>query len=313
MTKKRSLLLVSLFLVFGLAAMAPTAMAQTTWGAAAANENQFARAQGLAESTGELALSQQNASGTVLSGTEFIVEYTTGTTSTSAPNVSVTSIGTVILACSGDGSSPWTDGSCGNTFGLPYLTDTSSRSPQVPSGPVLHIPFAVTTVFANAAAGNGSTLGITVRLNDYNSPLYPHGGTVQANVTFYNPSTTEYITITPNPSYAGTVQQVNPDPALAVGFGIWCGGRDSEQNGCSNVSNTAYVLLCLGVTDVPTYTKWFTLNIGENFANAMSTESWEDAEDPGTATTVPGVVTNGLILSVVLNNIPANFGVSAIG
>jgi len=316
MTKKRSLLLVSLLLVFGLVAIAPTAFAQNTvWGASAANENFGGRAQGYAEASGQVDLAQQGTSGTVQSGVEFIIAYTTGSASSSTPNVSVESPGSVTLTCTGNGSSPWpavaSPNNCGTWFGTPYLSTTTVGSfARVPvgSGPVVHIPFITQTIFANAASGNGSTLAVTVRLNNYNSGLWPAGGSVQAVATFYSPSPNSGLTITPNPSFAGTVELVNPDPAFTIGFGVWCGRGAESEEGCSNISQTAYVLLCLGVTDQPTYAKYFTLNVKENFAHAWTTESYEDFEDPGSS--APDTVTNGTQISVVLNNIPTNFGVS---
>lgn len=311
MTTKR-LFLVSMFLVLGLVAMAPTALAQTTWAAAAANENNFARAEGMAEAAGVVTLSQAGSSaGSVGAGTEFVIYYTTGATNSSAPNVKIINPGTVTITCSGSNNSPFAlAGGCGGYFGTPFLTATTTSRVPVTSGPapVLHIPFTQTVAFGNPVSGDGSLISVTARLDIAASSLYPKGGTVQAIVTAYTPAgVTQSFTITGNPSLAGTIMTVQPEPALGVGFGVTCYGRDSMP---CETSSTAYVLLCLGVIhNQEQYERYFTVNVAENFTYALTSEAYENTLDSGSSS--PGFVTNGTLISVVLSNIPSNFGVSA--
>jgi len=318
MTTKRSLLLVSLFLVLGLVALVPTAMAQTQWAPGTANQNNFARAEGITEASGIVSLSQSGLqAGTVGAGTEIVVYYTTGTSNLSAPNVNIINVGTVTITCYGTGFSPFASTGCNDYIGAPFLTATTSSRAPVASGPVLHIPFNQVP-FGNPATGDGSSISVSARLDIAHSALYPHGGSVQAVVTAYTPAgVTQSFTITGNPSLAGTVMQVQPEPALLVadpklvgsgGLGIWC-GSDGYGDRCET-STTAYVLLCLGVVhNVDQYERYFTVNVEEGFTFALTTSEYEITLDSGT--TSPGTVTNSTLITVVLSGIPNHFGVSA--
>jgi len=138
--------------------------------------------------------------------------------------------------------------------------------------------------------------------------LYPKGGTIQAVVTAYTPTGVPNFTISPtNPSAAQTVMVVQPEPALGVGFGVTCRGNDEMP---CEMSSTAYVLLCLGVIhNSDQYERYFTVNVAENFTYALTSEAYEGSLDSGSSS--PGFVTNPTLITVVLNNIPTNFGVSA--
>jgi len=309
MTTKRNLLLVSLFLVLGLVAMVPTAVAQTQWAAGTANENGFARAEGITEASGLVTLTQSGfQAGTVGSGTEIVVYYTTST-SAGAPNVNIINVGTVTITCYGTGFSPFVGppAGCNGYIGAPYLTATLLNRTPVSEGPVLHIPF-YQTPFGNPATGDGSSISVSARLDVAHSALYPHGGSVQGVVTAYTPAgVTQSFTITGNPSVAGTVMAVAPEPALGLSWGIWCNSDDSTS---CETSSTAYVLLCLGVIhNSEQYERYFTLNVGENFTYALTSEAYEITLDSGT--TSPGTVTNSTLITVVLSNIPNHFGISA--
>jgi len=312
MTTKRNLLLVSLLLVFGLATMATSAFAQTQW-TVGANQNQFARAEGEAEATGQITLTTTSV-GTVGAGTEFVIYFTTANSpgGTSAglfgPPVAVTSAGTAILVCNGNGSSPWLAG-CGATLGTPYLSASALTRTPVASGPALHIPFLSTTAFAGPLAP--SFLSVTVRVNV--TPLYPAGGSVYAIVTAFTPTGVPNFTITPyQPSPSELVDTVRPDPALSVEWGVYCSADppDSVMGGNCETSSTAYVLLCLGVIHHnEQYERYFTLNVDENFTYALTSSGYEMSLDSGSSS--PGFVTNPTEISVVLNSIPTNFGISA--
>jgi len=307
MTTKRNLLLVSLFLVFGLATMTTSALAQTQW-TVGANQNQQARAEGEAEATGQITLTTTSV-GTVGAGTEFVIYFTTsnspGGTSAglSGPPIKVTNAGTVTLICNGSGASPWIGG-CGGTLGTPYLTTTPLNHAPVLSGPALHIPFATSPAFAGPLAP--SFLSVTARVDV--TPLYPAGGSVYAITTAFTPTGVPNFTITPyQPSPSELVDTVRPDPALSVVSGLYCSPRLST--GCE-MSSTAYVLLCLGVIHhSEQFERYFTLNVDEEFTYALTSSALENSLDSGS--TSPGLVTNGTMITVVLNNIPTNFGVSA--
>jgi len=304
---KRNLLLVSLLLVCGLVAMAPSALAQTQW-TVGANQNQYARSEGQSESTGQITLSTSSL-GTVGAGTEFIIYSTTqaspgGTSGSLTGNpVSVTNVNTVFLSCSGSG--PWSSGSC-TGLGTPFLTASANLRTPVASGPALHIPFSAPVIYPGIL--NPSFLSVTVRVNA--TPLYPAGGSVYAVVSAFTPTGVPNFTITPyQPSPSELVATVQPDPALSVGFGWWCSSDDKVS---CELSSTAYVLQCLGVIhNSEQYERYFTVNVGENFDYALTSTAYEMNLDPGVPGSPNGQVTNPTIITVVLNNIPTNFGISA--
>jgi len=304
---KRNLLLVSVFLVLGLVAMVPTALAQTQW-TYGANQNQFMRAEGEAEATGQITLTTTSV-GTVGAGTEFIIYFTSGSfsggniASLSGPPINVTNAGTVLMTCNGSGTSPWVGG-CNGTMGTPYLSANAISRTPVASGPALHIPFSSSVAFSGT--DNPSFVSFTVRANV--SPEYPKGGAVYAIVSAYTPTGAPNFTITPyQPSSSLLVGSVQPDPALSVGWGVYC--RSDDYMKCST-SSTAYVLLCLGVvSNSKQYARYFTVNVDENFTYALTSEAYENDLDSGS--TSPGLVTNPTMITVVLNNIPTNFGITA--
>jgi hypothetical protein len=68
------------------------------------------------------------------------------------------------------------------------------------------------------------------------------------------------------------------------------------------VSKAAEVLSCIGVQDVSTYDNHFCINVDEAFPNALTSESFEIASDPGSGS---GTVTNGTQFTVTFPNVPA--------
>jgi len=287
--------------------MVPSAFAQTQWNYGA-NQNQFMRAEGESEATGQITLSTTSV-GTVGAGTEFVLYFTSqnfsggNIASLSGPPIDVTLAGTVLVTCNGSGSSPWDTG-CNGILGTPYLTANAISRTPVTSGPALHIPFA--SAFYAAGTLSPSFVSITVRVNV--TPLYPKGGAVYAIISAYTPTGAPNFTITPyQPSSSLLVGSVQPDPALSVGWGTYCTSDDYMS---CYTSSTAYVLLCLGVIHHDTqYERYFTVNIDENFTYALTSEAYENDLDSGSSS--PGLVTNPTIVSVVLNNIPTNFGITA--
>jgi len=297
MTTKKSLLL-SLFLVV---AMAPVALAQVSF-SVSANENNFARAQGLAEVTGTITLTNTTVGsvggvGSGTTSTELDVYYTTGATP-GTPNVNITNAQTVEITCTGSFLCP--------DLTTVYLNSQIGFSTGInnPTGTVLHIPVPFTTY----ATINSGTISIVSRLNVAGSSLNPAGGSVQGVVEAFTPVTVaQAFQLSPNPELAGVVMTVQKDPAVVPSFGYWC---STDYGLHCEASSTAYVLLCLGVVhNSQQYERYFTINVKENFTYALTSEDYEDSLDPGT--TSPGVVTNGTLLQVTLNNIPTNFGISA--
>jgi len=189
MTKKRNLLLVSLFLVFGLMAMASSAMAQVAFNVSQ-NTNQFGRPEGLTEYAGAVTLTSQG-SGTVTAKSYFTVTYTA---SISGPN-------SVYLYCVG-AFSTGTLGVCNASVGAPTLVGTTAvKIPITGSGIVF-------------GATGTSTISVYVRIN-----ANKHGpGNVYDSVTasFYSGSNASIGTQGTNP-----VLEIQGYPSLSVGFGYF--------------------------------------------------------------------------------------------
>jgi len=303
---KRNLLLVSLFLVFGLVASASSALAQTAW-QASANTNPGGRCQGLTEATGQIGLQSQS-TGTINSSSYFKIYYT-------AP---VAGLGTVYLKCSGGGVG-WVNG-CAPTGGsgaFGFITATLNPTAIGGYAPneILTLTFNTNVVVWPATGGSGpgnALIDISVRLNATVACASPATGYVTIAIQAFSPAANMTLQNQPNPNI---VLNVNPDPALSVGLpgspspglGVYC--REDERYKCE-ISQTAYVLLCLGVLKGnQQYERYFTVNVGEKFVYALTSMSWEDTLDTGSSS--PGFVTNPTLITVVLNNIPANFGVSA--
>jgi len=80
---------------------------------------------------------------------------------------------------------------------------------------------------------------------------------------------------------------VNCEPTLSLTFGTEHGRAELLA---------AYVLTCLGVKDIGEYDNNFTLNVDEEFANALTSFSYEYASDPD--------ATNGTTFTIVFTNVP---------
>jgi hypothetical protein len=256
---KRNLLLVSLFLVFGLATMAATALAATQF-VPASSPNAFGRAEGLAEETGIYSLTN-NVAGVVNNGDYFTVTYS-GTVLASS----------VYIECTGPDflAAP----SCAG-----YITATQS-------GNVVTLTFAHTGYTNMTFTTTGDEIAVIVRVN---ATLTKCGTAVTATGVATNvPSTTPYsISMSGTPNQAFPVLTVNCEPTLSLGFGTEHGRAELTP---------AYVLTCIGTKNVGEYSKNFTLNVDEEFANALTSESYEYASDPD--------ATNGTSFTIVFTNVP---------
>jgi len=306
---KRNLLLVSLFLVFGLVVSASSALAQTAW-TASANTNPGGRCQGLTEATGQIGL-QSVSTGTINQYSYFKIYYT-------AP---VVGLGTVYLKCSGGGIG-W-GGGCPSNFpsngsGLfGFITASLNPTTVGSNAPntILTLTFNTNVVIWPAPSGpypGNALIDITVRVNA-TTVCTTAVSYVTVAIQAFSPTANLTLQNQPNPN---VVLNVNPDPALTVGLpgspspglGVYC--RDPQGRNPCEVSQTAYVLLCLGVLKGnQQYMRYFTVNVGEKFVYALTSMSWEDTLDTGSSS--PGYVTNSTMITVVLNNIPANFGITA--
>jgi len=258
MTKK-NLLLVSLFLVFGLATMATSALAATQF-VPASSPNAFGRAEGLAEETGIYSLTN-NVAGVVNNGDYFTVTYS-GTVLANS----------VYIECTGPDflAAP----SC-----VGYITATQT-------GNIVTLTFAHTGYTNMTFTTTGDEIAVYVRVNAtlVKCPASVNATGVATNV----PSTTPYsISMSGTPNQAFPVLTVNCEPTLSLGFGT--------EHGKSELT-AAYVLTCIGTKNVGEYSKNFTLNVDEEFANALTSESYEYASDPD--------ATNGTTFTIVFTNVP---------
>jgi hypothetical protein len=280
MTKKK-LLLVSLFLVFGLVTMAATSFAQTQW-TVGANENDGGRHQGLTEATGQVTLATIS-SGSIGASTYFRIDY-------DAP---IVNLATVYIVCAGSASplSPFNAGTgtyggvgCGGLF-----TTALSNSNMT-----LTISFNDTVVFPTGAS---SQISITVRVNATGVTCGPEGSNgVHAVVDAHTPTGAPNLTITPfQPSSSLRVLIVHCDPSLSLTLGTEKGKLETEP---------AWVLTCIGVKDEGPFDNDFTVNVDEVFPYALTSESYELALDPGTGD--DGVVTNGTSVDITFKNVPIN-------
>ena len=276
---KRNLLLVSLFLVFGLAAMATSAVAQVSfdvgWG-----QNSAGRHEGLAEETGVVTLTQTNsAGGYVQAGNSFMITY----------NAPILNVASVFLACES------------STAGDPYPAITT---PCPTSGPGalnatlvgtmgVQISFTQTTFFP-AITTSTSIIQVVVRVN-----ANAMSGACPQWVTAYGfaQSSGSYSLSVQNPYITNPVMEVNCEPALSLGIAP----ADKSVPNANGVTGT--VLSCIGVKDVASYNNSFCVNVDEEYANALTSFSYEWASDPD--------ATNGTNFTVTLTNVPQGFGFSA--
>jgi hypothetical protein len=243
------------------------------------------RSEGLTEAAGPVTLDNYTA-GSVTDTAYFVITYGAAVVP-----------GTVYLQCAaGSGTSPFIgDPSCASQISTVVSGDTVTLNWI--GGPVY---------FPGQAVNSGIT--ILVRLNAYN------GGTCIPKI-YASGQGFNGVTTTTLGSNLAEVLDVNCGPALSVGLGstglgVYC-STDSREK--CYISQTAYVLLCLGVLKGNTqYERYFTVNVGEEFTKALTSQSYEDYLDTGsTSPGEPGLVTNGTLITVVLNNIPANFGITA--
>jgi hypothetical protein len=288
---KRNLLLVSLFLVLGIVAMAPSALAQTTWTVPAPVALTSGRAEGKAEATGPVIIKLATAGLTPGTGTTGVVSASSSFTLTY--NAAVGPVGTVYYYC---GASP-ANGYTGTTS--PWASGCSNLSVPTVAGKTATIKFTANTTFTN---GDGSYLGVISRVDA--TGITPLPGQVTAAVSAAKPSSGYAISV--SPTTAQEVLAVNPKPSLTLAY-------DAYKDALIDKGTPASVLSCIGTKDVATYDNQFIVNVAESFPYALTTSAQEMAWDPGSGVSSESgyKVTNGTNLVVTFSNVPALIGITA--
>jgi hypothetical protein len=258
---KRNLLLVSLFLVFGISTMATTALAQTQWvgGFATLADG---RAEGLAEETGTYIFTYYG-TGSVASLQYFTVTY-------NAPIVA----GSAFLVCTGTAPSPFVASTCAGVTATIIST------------------YVVKVTFNSALSFAGNTysnMTLTVRVNA-TSP-FPCGTNVTAAGHPFKVGNTNYTLGMTNVDVAFPVLAVNCSPNLSLVIAA----KDREVEHANGVEGE--VLNCIGAKDLKPYTDSFCINVDEEFANALTSYSYELASDPDAV--------NGTTFTIALSSVPA--------
>jgi len=293
---KRNLLLLSLLVVFGLAATAPSLFAAngTAWGLSN-NENYFARNEGDAEGIGTITLTATS-SGTVAASTYIYIDYNAN------------------IAWNGTASTPYF--SLAVTFGGPDATTLASCVTVTTE--TYNADFSVAPI--GKLSNNGIVLGFggagcapagqPIAVGDSINVVaramiesYPNTFTVQGNVRaqYYNTG----FPLTLNQNYPQNLNLAEIE-----------GGESATYTTATNTtfySGPENVLTCIGIAYVPgsTVDDYFILNIMENWPNALTSLSDEFSLERDTVTTagpgfngVAGAPTNGSNILVTLFHIP---------
>jgi hypothetical protein len=293
MTKK-NLLLVSLLLVFGLAAAVPAAYASagTIW-AGTNNTIKYIRYEGAAEGVGTITLNTTS-TGTIKAGSYFLITYNapianTGTEYKSGPRYAVG------VACSGD----YATTVCGDITYPPVvaapvvLTAPFSSAPPVPvqgtpKFNAVQLTFLKDIYLPTPLTSAGTSIEIAVRVNVEG---YPFGYEVAATVYAYYVYSNYPMTIGPLYPAPYYVAQIGPMQALAIVF----------------KEGPPLVLTCIGVKDIDYYDNDFSLRVTENWANALT--SYSDDYNYENDTIVPAP-SGGSNILVTLDAIPPLVGIA---
>jgi len=263
---KRNLLLVSLFLVFGLATMATTALAGTQWvtGSSALQ----VRAEGLAEEVGIYTFTL-NASGSVASGQYFSVTYPA-----SLPVVPDSQY----IQCTGP---DWlaTSPSCATILTATLVGQTVNITFNS-GGPWLFTNTSdelIVTVRVDATKATCGPTALDATGGTHNPVSGPNSLSLSASSVTSLP--VAIVMCTPNLSF-----KIAP--------------RDWEV-GANGLAGQ--VLSCIGTKDVGPYDNSFCVNVDEEFANALTSESYELASDPNVPS---GDVLGGTDFTITLLDVP---------
>lgn len=270
---KRNLLLVSLLLVFGLAATAPSLFAAAAAGtgvvfAGSNNTNYFIRNEGDAEGVGTITLATAS-TGTIRAGSAFYITY-------NAPLAHAGSLYAVGITCTGD----FADAVCAQI--LPFTVAAN------PGGGAIN---EVVLTFANdvplGTPVTGTQIAIAVRVMAQGLAF---NQAVLATVRAYYLYSAYPMTIAPLYPAPYEVAQVGPSVALSVAF------KEGPPT----------VLTCIGVKDIDYYDNDFSLRLTENWPNALTSLSDEFNLEWDTIVPAPS---NGSNILITLSGIPDGVGV----
>jgi len=295
---KRNLLLLSLLVVFGLAATAPSlyAAAGTAWNLSS-NTNYFARNEGDAEGVGTVTLTSST-TGTVAASTYVYVDYNApiawnGTASTPYYSVAVTFGGpdaATLASCVAVSIESYVA-----DFSIPPIGKLTNNGIVLAfGGPTSPTSCATTPISV------GDSINVVSRVM---IETYPDTFAVQANVRaqYYN---TGYP-LTLNQGYPQNLELAEVEGGESATY--------STATATTFYQGPENVLTCIGVygTDFATVYDYFALNVMENWPNALTSLSDEYSLEHDTVTTagpgfngVAGAPTNGSNILVTFFHIP---------
>jgi len=302
---KRNLLLLSLLVVFGLAATAPSLFAAATQGTSwrlSNNENYFARNEGDAEGIGTITLTSLG-TGTVAASTYVYIDYNApiawnGTSS--APKFS--------LAVTFGGDDAATLANC-----VSVGVDTYNADFEVAPIGTLKNNEVVLGFGGSGCASAGQAIDATDTINVVARVMmqgYPNTFTVQGNVRAQYYNTGFPLTLSTN--YPQNLNLAEIEGGESAGY--------STATAITFYEGPMNVLTCIGIYDVngTTIDDDFTLNIMENWPNALTSLSDEYSLEHDSVTTgasgfngVAGAPMNGSNILITLFHIPPGVTVAA--
>jgi hypothetical protein len=293
---KRNLLLLSLLVVFGLAATAPSlfAAAGTSW-RLSNNENYFARNEGDAEGIGTISLTALS-SGTVAASTYIFIDY-------NAPIANNSSGYSVSVTFGGDDRD--TLASCISVGIETYTADFA----VAPIGTLKNNGIMLNFTCAAQPIDTTDTINVVARAMIEG---YPNTFVVQGNVRAQYFNTNYPLTLSTNYPQNLNLAEIEGGETATYTTATATTFNPGLEN----------VLTCIGVgaaTSSTDYDNEFVLNIMENWPNALTSLSDEYSLEHDTVTTfgatLPGVAgapTNGSNILITFFHIPPtitmNFG-----
>jgi len=285
---KRNLLFVSLLLVFGLCAMAPSLFAQgTVWGASS-NQNTI-RTEGDAEAVGTITLTTTS-TGTIESSSGFTILY-------NLPIAYYGKIYAIGFSCSG----PDYTAICA-AISTPIVATGTGAS----AGKVVQLTFNNTSPIPIAGTpGHADAINVAVRVKSQGVAVGTGlTGTITAFYKFGNQSLTLATTTGSIIEGLGSVD----GPALTIGY---TPGRDSGPE---------YILTCIGVHDVEgtIYNNDFSIRLTENWNDALTSLSDEYSLENNDSSshagmTSPTYPTNGSNILITLSGLPTGTPTGSVG
>jgi hypothetical protein len=263
------MLLVSLLLVFGLAATAPIIFASTGVVLAGTNNtNYFIRNEGDAEATGTISLSTTS-TGTIKSGSTIVISYNAPIANTGGS----TPLFAVGITCIGDFGAAI----CASGVQTAWSVDTTHK--------ILTLPINTDVILTTPTAGTQINVAVRVMAQGlaYNAEVIATVRTTYLYSTFP-------LTIAPLYPAPYELAQVGPGPATVATF----------------KEGPAHVLTCIGAKDIDYYDNDFALRLTESWPNALT--SFSDEYNLENDSVVPAP-SNGSNILITLSGIPDGMGV----